>query len=45
MIDVGLFKKPEGSQSSYSFFRNRIMFPVQDSRGRIVGFGGRLISG
>ena len=45
MIDVGLFKKPEGSQSSYSFFRNRIMFPVQDRRGRIVGFGGRLISG
>lgn len=26
-------------------FRNRLIIPIRDSRGRVVGFGGRLISG
>ncbi|MBI2382921.1 MAG: DNA primase [Gammaproteobacteria bacterium] len=29
----------------YDFFRNRIMFPVRDIRGRIITFGGRVLPG
>ena len=29
----------------YDKFRNRVMFPVFDERGRVIAFGGRIISG
>jgi DNA primase len=32
-----------GHPGWYDRFRDRVMFPIRDSRGRIVGFGGRVI--
>lgn len=28
----------------YDFFRNRLMFPIRDRRGRVIAFGGRVFS-
>lgn len=40
--DCGLFR--EGRQGGlYDFFRNRVMFPIQDVSGNVVAFGGRAL--
>lgn len=38
---AGLISTKHGKQ--YDRFRDRIMFPIHDSRGRVVGFGGRVM--
>lgn len=45
MLEVGLIKKAEDRPDHYSFFRNRVMFPVGDRRGQTVAFGGRVMDG
>ncbi|MEI6984707.1 MAG: DNA primase [Rhodospirillaceae bacterium] len=46
MLDAGVIKPSKDNNGPpYSFFRNRIIFPVSDRRGRVVAFGGRLIEG
>ncbi len=42
LLDTGLIiKKTDGGY--YDRFRDRIIFPIHDYRGRIIGFGGRVI--
>ena len=35
----------EGERGAYDRFRHRLMYPIRDDRGRIAGFGGRLLPG
>lgn len=43
MIEAGVLRAGKGPQAPYAFFRERIMFPVPDRRGRVVAFGGRIL--
>ena len=42
MLEAGLIMDPEG-KSSHDRFRHRLMFPIGDMRGRIIGFGARAL--
>ncbi len=43
MIEAGVLRASTKGKEPYAFFRDRIMFPVQDRRGRVVAFGGRIL--
>ncbi|MBA4805035.1 MAG: DNA primase [Brevundimonas sp.] len=44
LVEAGLLIAPEGGGSPYDRFRDRLMFPIRDARGRIVSFGGRAMN-
>jgi DNA primase len=41
-IEAGLLVKKEKG-GTYDRFRDRVLFPIYDRRGRVIGFGGRII--
>lgn len=43
MVEAGLVIRPEDGRPSYDRFRNRLMIPIQDERGRVIAFGGRTL--
>ena len=43
MLANGLVVQKEGSQSTYDFFRERIMFPIRNAKGKVIAFGGRVL--
>ncbi|MFZ0218794.1 MAG: DNA primase [Candidatus Aquirickettsiella sp.] len=44
LLAAGLLVKKSEGQGYYDRFRDRILFPIRDRRGRVVGFGGRVIA-
>lgn len=43
LVAAGLAIKNAESGSIYDRFRNRLMFPIIDLRGSVIGFGGRVL--
>ncbi|SDH43840.1 DNA primase [Pseudomonas benzenivorans] len=43
MIDAGLLVENADSGKRYDRFRDRVIFPIRDSRGRVIAFGGRVL--
>jgi DNA primase len=43
ILDAGLAKPSQKGGRPYDTFRNRIMFPIRDPRGRCIAFGGRAM--
>lgn len=52
LVETGLLIRPEAddgatgssrSGESYDRFRGRLIFPIRDPRGRVIGFGGRIL--
>ena len=44
LVETGMLIQPdEGEQETYDRFRGRLMIPIRDPRGRVIGFGGRIL--
>ncbi len=43
IVDAWLGGRSQKTNKIYDIFRNRVMFPIVDLRGNIIGFGGRVL--
>lgn len=44
LLEGGLLIQKEGDNRLYDRFRDRIIFPIHDNRGRVIAFGGRVLN-
>lgn len=44
LVAAGLLIKKSEAKGFYDRFRDRIIFPIRDKRGRVIGFGGRVLN-
>jgi DNA primase len=44
LLQVGLATERQSGEGVYDKFRHRVMFPIRDGLGRMVGFGGRILN-
>lgn len=44
MIEAGLLIQLEDNPVAYDRFRDRVMFPIADVKGRVIAFGGRALA-
>lgn len=45
IVDAWLGGRSKKNNNIYDMFRSRVMFPIVDLRGNIIGFGGRVLDG
>ncbi|MDW7669025.1 MAG: DNA primase, partial [Bacillota bacterium] len=43
ILKTGLIIKRDNSSGYYDRFRNRVIFPILDTKKRVIGFGGRVL--
>ncbi|HSH46206.1 MAG TPA: DNA primase [Longimicrobiales bacterium] len=43
--EAGLIKRSEKVDEPYDRLRDRLIFPITDTRGRVIAFGGRVLGG
>lgn len=43
LFAVGLIKQPDAGKEPFDVFRDRLVFPVADTQGRVVAFSGRIL--
>jgi DNA primase len=43
LVETGMLIQPDEGGESYDRFRGRLMIPIRDPRGRVIGFGGRIL--
>ncbi|PTW51300.1 DNA primase [Rhodovulum kholense] len=43
ILAAGLARPSDKGRQPYDVFRNRILFPIRDGRGRVIAFGGRAM--
>ncbi len=45
LVAAGVSARAKNGTNVYDIFRNRVMFPIIDLRGSVIGFGGRVMEG
>ncbi|PZQ15758.1 MAG: DNA primase [Ancylobacter novellus] len=43
MVEAGLLATRDDGREPFDYFRDRVMFPIEDARGRVIAFGGRAM--